>query len=96
MYDIWEDKTKYGKGVVEKIPRTWTAMVGVVDVTVTKHIHYDGWVMMSDYLGIHPTSLQSEETEKAQTEALEILYEKIIEKEKEIVSARYIMDDFLL
>ena len=96
MYDIWKDATKYGKGVVERIPRTWTAMVGVVDVTVTKRIHYDGWVVMLEYLGIHPTSLQSEETEKAQTEALEILYEKIIEKEKEIVSARYIMDDFLL
>jgi len=66
----WVDSTSYSKGMRGKDePRSWTLHTGEIDITVTRHIHYDGWRLFSD-VGIDNYGLEAETADDAKIEAI--------------------------
>ena len=78
---IWKDTTSYSRSDAAREPRTFRAVVGPIDIIVTRHIHYPGaWVLQcSTILGMRMIELRSAELAAAQVEAVSIVRARVAE-----------------
>ena len=65
----WEDVSSWSRDEKDRTPKTWQCRLGPMVLVVTRHVHYRGWVMRSDFDECQP--LMSSEIEAAKNEALE-------------------------
>ncbi|WP_145949575.1 hypothetical protein [Paenibacillus sp. Y412MC10] len=66
----WKDLTKYKRYDKVRVPNSWGATFGVVDLVVHPYIGIDGWFMSSKRLNISAMSLKSENDVSAKEEAV--------------------------
>lgn len=66
----WEDISSYQRGDKERVPSTLHAIVGPVQIVVTRHIHYPGKWLASVRPFFEQRELKSLDLEDAKREAV--------------------------
>lgn len=70
----WVGKTNFSRGQQDKTPTTWDLQCGLIEIVVTRHIHYlpDTWVLRCAPFW-DTKELVAKDIEEAKAEAIQLV-----------------------
>ena len=67
----WKDITSYSQHDTERVPQTWQALPGGIELIVTRYVGMDGWFMLCHEYGVRShQEIRGEDIEDAKVDAL--------------------------
>ena len=89
----WKDGTSYSRGNEERIPTVLKCEISKLEILVHRIHGLGGWYLTCRYLNIEYQKLDYDELQDCQSQAVEIVRQKLYEKALEIQEIKNILKE---